>query len=89
MLMHVRAYPTLSTLKVIIVYSLFIASHDRMKKSFPFLLLKQHVKDAVRRLWASTRTTPNVLAFESFLILSNVSKLLCDQFLMIPQVQLT
>ena len=32
---------------------------------------------------------PNVLAFESFLILLFVSKLLCDQLLVILQVQVT
>jgi len=45
------------------------------------------VKDAIRRFSVSTCTAPNVLAYESFLILSKILKVLCDQLLMILQVQ--
>lgn len=38
--------------------------------------------------WFQIRTTPNVLAIELFLILSNVPKFLYDQLLMILRVQL-
>ena len=45
-------------------------------------------QDAIQCPLALTRTAPNVLAFESFLMLSNISELLCEQLLMILQVQL-
>ena len=45
-------------------------------------------RPAIRYFLALTRTAPNFHVFESFLMLSNVSKLLCDQLLMILLVQL-
>jgi len=81
--------PRSSTLRVIVVYPLFIANHDAKNLSFSAVEADVHTcKDAVRCFSASTRMASNVFASESFLILSNVSKLLCDQLLIILQVQL-
>ena len=89
--MHDQAYPT-------IIYALANRSvstfHHRLRyytKKLSFSAVETGVhtwQDAARRLLTSTRTPSNVLAIESFLMLSNVSKLLCNQFLMILQVQL-
>jgi len=57
-----------------------------MQKIIPFLLLKQLF--ICEKTPLGFNSYGNILAFESFLILSNVSKLLCDQPLMILQVQL-
>jgi len=87
MLMHGRAYLTIFY-SLIIVYLVFIASQGTMQKTFPLLSLKELFtrEKTVRRLSASSRAVPNVLAFESFLIFWSVSKLLYDQLLMILQI---
>ena len=71
-----------STLRVIVVYQIFIAVDDTMQKNFPFLPLKK------TRHRSTSLAAPNVLTFGSFLMLSNVLKLLSDQDLMILQDQL-
>ena len=82
-----------SMLRVIIVYPLFIAGLYTMQKkkklSFsPFEATAHSWQYAVWRLSASTYRTPDVNTFGSFLMRSKVSKLSCNQLLMILQVQL-
>ena len=69
--------PRSSILKIIVVYSLFITSHDTMQKKLSFFAFDAAV------LMFPSRTAPNFLAFESFLMFSNVLKLLCDQLRLI------
>ena len=89
----VDAWPSLSDdllRLVILVYLFFIAVHDTKQKHF-FSVVEAAVHmwhDAVQRFSTSTRTAPNVLAFESFLMLPNVSKLLFDQHLVILLAQI-
>ena len=64
--------------------------YDTQNLSFSTFKAAIHTwQNTVSLFLASTWTVLNVRAFESFLMLSNVSKLLCDQILMIMQVQLT
>ena len=79
MLMHGRAYPTL---KAIVVYPLFIASLDTMQKNFSFSGVKVTIYKSL-----SFNSYDTQCPF--FWMVSNVSKPLCDQLLMIRQVQLT
>ena len=74
-----------SMLRVIVMHPLSITGHDNMEKTFLFCHWSS-CSHVTRRRWyllASTRMLPNVLAFESFLMLLNISKLL-----MILQVHL-
>ena len=58
-------------LRIIVVHPLCIAGHNTMQKnSF------SAIEAAVQRVSASTHTAPNILTFESFLLLSNFSNLL-------------
>ena len=73
-------------------YPMIFSSPVTIRCKTPFLSAVGTVvhmwKDAVRRLSDSTQTASNFLAFELFLILSNVSKMLGDQLQIILQVQL-
>ena len=85
----IRLTPCSSMLRIIVMYLLFIAGHDAVQKNFSFSVVEAAVptwQDAIWHFSASTCTALIVLAFESFLMLSNTSKLLCDQLLMILQV---
>ena len=87
----VDAWSGWSTLRIIVVYALFITSHGMMQKKLSFATAETAVhtwQNIIRRLLASTRTASNILTFKSFLKLSNVPKLLYDQLLMILLVQL-
>ena len=80
-----------STHRVIIAYPPFFAGYDMMQENISFSAIEAAVyswQDAVGCLFTSTYMAPNFFGFESFLILSNITKLLCDQLLMILQVQI-
>ena len=69
--------------------SLPITTWCKKNLSFPLVEAAVHTwQDTIWRLSASTRMAPNFLAFEPFLMPSDVSKLLCDQLLIIQQVLL-
>ena len=88
MLMHGRSYPTIFYTWG---YRSVFTFHRRSQcyaKDLSFSAVVHTWQDAVQHLSASTRTLPNLLASESVLTFSNASKLLCDQLLMILQVQL-
>ena len=92
MLMHGQAYPTIFYSNSYRIVSTFYHQSRYDAKNLSFSAVEAAVlmwQNAVWSLLALTHTAPNVLAFESFLMLSNVSKLLCNQLLMILQVQLT
>ena len=83
--------PRSSTLQIIVVHPFFITGHATMQKKLSFSAVEAAFltwQDAVGRHSALTRTAPNGLALESLVILLNFPKLLCDQLLMILQVQL-
>ena len=71
-----------SKLRVIKVYPLFIASYDMMSAVEPTVHTWQDT------VWHLLVSAPNVLAFELFVMLSNVSKQLWNQLQKILQVQL-
>ena len=84
-----RITPWSSTLRVIIVYPFFYHWSWYNAKDLFFSIVEAAVhtwQDVIQCLLASIHKEPNVLAFE-FLMLSNISKLLCEQLLIILRVQ--
>ena len=91
MLMHGWAYPMIFYAYGYCSVSTFhcLSSDDTKNVSFSAIEAAVHIWwDTIQCFSASTCTALNVLTFEPFLMLSNVPELLCDQLLMILQVEL-
>ena len=86
MLMDGLVYPMIFYAYCHLGVSTFNRQSRHDAKNLPFSAVEAAVdtcKDAICRLSVSTRTVPNSLAFESFLMLLNLSELSFDQLLLI------